>query len=102
MDLRYGLTPEDFEAAWRGHRPFFAGEMVASAFLALCGLAMLSNDAGSPFAWLNTVVGAFLVARRQFLLHQLRQHWEEAAESLTQVHLGVTEEDLSFRTPHAA
>ena len=102
MDLRYGLTPEDLEAAWRGHRPFFAGEMVASAFLALCGLAMLLTDAGSPFAWVNTVVGALLVARRQILLQQLRRHWEEAAESLTQVHLTVTEEGLFVRTPHAA
>jgi hypothetical protein len=101
MDLQYGLTREDFEAAWRGHRPFFAGEMVASAFLALSGLAMLSVDAGSPFAWVNTVVGAFLVVRGQWQLHQLRRHWEEAAESLTQVHLSVSEEGLFARTPHA-
>jgi hypothetical protein len=102
MDLQYCLTPEDFEAAWRGHRPFFAGEMVASGFLALSGLAMLSTDAGSPFAWVNTVVGVLLVARGQWLRHQLRRHWAEAAESSTQVHLTVGEEGLTARTPHAA
>jgi hypothetical protein len=101
MDLQYGLTPEDFEAAWRGHRPFFAGEIVASAFLALSGLAMLSTDAGSPFAWVNTAVGALLVVRGRWRLHELRRQWEEAAESLTQVHLTVSEEGLSARTPHA-
>ena len=100
MDLQYGLTREDFEAAWRGHRPFFAGEMVASAFLALSGLAMLFTDAGSPFAWVNTIVGASLVVRGQWQLHQLRRHWAEAAESLTQVHLTVSEEGLVARTPH--
>jgi hypothetical protein len=101
MDLQYGLTPGDFEAAWRGHRPFFAGEMVASAFLALSGLAMLSMDAASPFAWVETVVGALLVSRGQWLRHQLRQHWAEAAESLTEVHLTVSEDGLTTRTPHA-
>jgi hypothetical protein len=100
MDLHYGLTREDFEAAWRGHRPFFAGEMVASAFLAFSGMAMLTIDAGSPFAWVNTVVGALLVVRGQWQLHQLRRHWEEAAVSLTHVHLIVNEEGLSARTPH--
>ena len=98
MDMQYALTREDFEAAWRGHRPFFAGEMVASAFLALSGLAMFSTDAGSLFAWVNTVVGAILVVRGQWQLHHLRRHWEEAAESLTQVHLSVSEEGLTART----
>jgi hypothetical protein len=102
MDLQYGLTREDFEAAWRGHRPFFAGEMVASALLAVSGLAILSIDAGSPFAWAYTVVGAFLVVRGQWQLHRLRRHWAEAAESLTQVHLTVSEEGLFARTPHVA
>jgi hypothetical protein len=101
MELQYCLTPEDLEAAWRGHRPFFAGEMVASAFLALSGLAMLSMDAGSPFAWVNTVVGATLFSRGQWLRHQLQQNWAEAAESPTQVSLTVSEDGLTARTSQA-
>jgi len=99
MDLQYALTREDLEAAWRGHRPFFVGEMVVSACLALSGLAILSTDAGSLFAWVYTVVGAFLVVRGRWQLHQLRRHWEEAAESPMQVHLTVSEEGLLARTP---
>src|SRR4051812_10049954 len=101
MDLHYCLEPGDFEAAWRGHRPFFAGEMVASAFLALSGLAMLSMDAASPFPWVSTVVGSLLLSRGQWLRHQLRRHLAEAAESVTEVHLTVNDEGLTARTPQA-
>jgi hypothetical protein len=100
MDLHYSLTPQDLEEAWRGHRPFFTGEMVASAFLALSGLAMLTVDAGSPFAWVNTAVGSLLFARGQWVRSQLRGQWTEAAEGLREVHLTVSEDGLVARTPY--
>jgi len=98
MDLRYSLTPGDVDAAWRGHRPFFVGEMLASASLALAGVALLTVDAASPFAWLATVVGVLLVARGQW--SRQRRRWHGPAESLP-VHLTVSEDGLTARTPDA-
>src|SRR5206468_3117446 len=64
------------------------------------GLAMLSMDPASPFAWVSTLVGTLLVSRGQWVRHQLRRHWAEA-EPVTEVHLTVSEDGLTARTPHA-